>query len=151
MQTIRTNLFNNASTQYTNYDFTSMCEFNGKILGAGAVGIRQLGCGTTDVLEDVNASFKTGEATFGYDGNKRLGYIYLGIETDGDMTVTPYFDGVTMPVVEFSPEPSLTRQNIMSRVGRGEKGVYMSFLVENVEGAQFSLDCIHTSTTNLNR
>lgn len=151
MNTIRTNLNSAASTQYTNHTSTSMCLFNGVILGAGPDGIKKLACGTTDGGTLIDASFKTGDTTFGYDGNKRLGHIYLGVETSGDLNVTPYFDGVEVPVVGFTPPLPLVRQNIMAKVGRGEKGVYMAFLVENVAGAQFLLDAMHTTTTNLNR
>lgn len=151
MQTVRTNLTNNASTQYTNYPFTSMTLFNGVILGAGTSGLFKIDCGMYDDTANIDASFKTGDSVLGYHGNKRLGHIYLGVETAGEITVTPVFDGVDMPVVTFTPPLPLVRQNIMAKVGRGEKGVYMAFEVANVDGAQFSLDAMHTTTTNLNR
>jgi len=87
MQTIRTNLVNNASTQYTNHDFNSMILFNGIALGAGESGFHKICCGTDDNGVDIDAYFKTGSSLLNWPGKKKNRFIYLSVKTSGTIIV----------------------------------------------------------------
>jgi len=150
MQTIRTNLFNGAPTQYTNCDLQSMCVFNGAILGAGASGIRKLCCGTSDDGTAIGAYFKTFALKLGHEGKKRVRFLYLNIETDGEVIVTPIVDGVEKSPITFTSNGN-GLQMIRKTVARSTEGVYWQFKIENVAGCWFSLDKVEVLPVNLSR
>jgi len=150
MQTVRTNLTNGASTQYTNCNFNSMCVFNGAIIGAGDMGVRKLCCDDNDNGADINAYVKTFAFKFGHEGNKRVRFIYMTVETDGDVIVTPIVDGVEQTPITFSANGT-GRQFIRKTVARTSSGVYWQFKIENFAGCWFSLDKVEVLPINLSR
>lgn len=141
MQTIRTNLTNNASTQYTNFDFTSMCVFNGVVLGAGPAGLRKLCCGDDDNATAIAAYFILATSNFGMAGKKRCSNAYFDVECDGSMTISLTGDGKTT-VGPYAATALLDEgtQRRRADMGRGLKWSYGAFKVENVAGADFSVD-----------
>lgn len=139
MNTIRTNIQTNASTQYSNFDIVSMCEFNGKILGAGPGGLFRLSCEHDDDGANIDSYVKTFELKLEHDGDKRVRFIYINLETDGTVRVTPIVDGVENPAVIFAPS-SPGRKFMRRSVGRATSGVYWQFKIENVSGCWFYLD-----------
>ena len=72
MQTIRTNLINYAPTQYTNFNYTSMCVFNGVVLGAGSSGLYRACCGDTDNAVAIDAYFVPHKTDFGIANEKTI-------------------------------------------------------------------------------
>jgi len=150
MQTIRTNLTNNASTQYTNYDFQSMIVFNGIILGAGTAGLRKLCCGNDDEGTDIAAYFKTGLSTLNWIGKKKNRFIYLGVETEGTIIITPIIDGTNGTPVTFTPN-SNGKQFMKMSVPNNNMGYYWAYKVENVDGCWFSVDEVTVLPTYLSK
>jgi len=139
MQTVRTNLSNNAPTQYTNYDFQSMVLFNGLLLGAGSMGLRKLCCGTTDAGTAIASYFKTRSSLLNWDGKKKNRFIYLAVKTSGTVIITPIIDGVNGTAITFTPSNSETKYMKMS-VSSDNMGYYWEYKVENVSGSTFSIE-----------
>lgn len=148
MNTIRTNIKTGASTQYSNFDVVSMCEFNGKILGAGPGGLFRLSCEHDDDGVDIDSYVKTFELKLGHDGNKRLRFIYMNLETDGTVLVTPIVDGMVKPAITFASSGA-GRKFMRRSVGRTTSGVYWQFKIENVDGCWFYLDKVEVLPINL--
>lgn len=150
MYTIRTNIKNSSSTQYNNFDIVSTCEFNGQILGAGTGGLFKLSCEYDDEGTDINSYVKTFALKLNHDGKKKVRYIYLNLETDGTVLVTPIVDGIEKPVITFTPTTT-GRQFIRKSVGISTSGVYWQFKIENVNGCWFYLDKMEVLPINLSR
>ena len=87
---------------------------------------------------NIDAYVKTFVNKLGYDANKRLRFIYLGIETDGTLIVTPTVDGADKTAVTFTPTTT-GRQYMRMPIGRGSEGAYWSFKVQNVGGCWFAI------------
>lgn len=150
MQTVRLSIPNNALTQYDNFNVVSLCQFNGKILGAGPDGLFRLSCEDDDNGADIEAYIKTFALKLDHEAEKRVRFIYLNIETDGDVIVTPIVDGAIKESITFSPRGA-GRQFIKKSVARTSRGVYWQFKIENVGGCWFSLDNIEVLTVPLSR
>lgn len=140
MQTIRTNLSNNASSQYTNFDYVSMIEFNGVLLGAGPRGLHKICCGGDDVGVDIAAYFIPATSNFG-SGKKRCRHVYADMDCSGSMQISLTGDGKTT-IGPYEIEALLDEgpQRRRAKMGRGLEWGYGEFKVENVDGASFSVD-----------
>ena len=147
MQTVRTNLNINASTQYINFNFNSMCLFNGTLLGAGTGGLFKLCCGSDDNGVNIDAYFIPYTVDFGDDHQKRLRRVYVGGLLDGDLnlTVTGNGNSVNGPytITHTAAETTQVKMFAISR-GVGYKWVYADFKFENVNGSFFAIDSIRT-------
>jgi len=145
MQTIRTNLKNSASTQYTNFNYTSMCRFNGVMLGAGQGGLFKACCGTDDNGTNIDAYFIPVLTNFGDPRPKRLRHAYV---SGGDFTGDTKFT-VTGDEKTVSPEYTILRESTEGQqrrrvtLGRGLSFTYGSFKFMNVTGSDFSIDSVH--------
>jgi len=148
--TVRTNLKNNASTQYSNFDFQSMALIHGIPLGAGTVGLRKLCCGADDAGTDISAYFITGSSILNWMGKKKNRFIYLGVETDGVIIVTPIIDGANGTPITFTPN-STEKQFMKMSVPNNNMGYYWGYKVENVSGCWFSLDEVTVLPTYLSK
>lgn len=150
MQIIRTNLTNNASTEYTNCNFQSMILFNGTVLGAGSDGIRKLNTGSLDVATSISAYFKTGLSTLNWIGKKKNRFIYLGVETDGNIIITPIIDGANGTPITFTSTNN-GKQFMKMSVPNNNMGYYWGYKVENVSGCWFSVDEVIVLPTYLSK
>jgi len=118
------------------------------MLGAGDGGLFKIGCDDDDNGADINAYVKTFAFKFGHEGNKRVRFSYMTVETDGDVIVTPIVDGVEQTPITFSANGT-GRQFIRKTISRASSGVYWQFKVENVDGCWFSLDKVEVLPVNL--
>jgi len=142
MQTVRTNLSNNASSQYTNFDFNSMCRFNGVILAAGAGGLFKACCGSDDNGTDIDAYFTPVKTNFGSLNKKRERHVYLAGECDGEMQVDLICDDkAAIGPYEVAFQPTEGQQRRRVKVGASDFA-YASHKVGNVDGSNFSIDII---------
>jgi len=133
MITLYTNLRNGSTTQLTGLNFNSACVFNGKCLLCNQSGV--------DELVDASGAeslFGTFVTTLGHPGQKDVRYLYIDLETDGELIVTPIVDGVRQLPVSIVPVAA-GRQRIRTKVGRGAKGWFWDFEVVNVDGCWFSI------------
>jgi len=145
MQTVRTNLVNSASTQYINYNFISMCLFNGTVLGAGPDGLFKLCSGDDDNGTPINAYFVPYTVDFNDDHYKRLRRVYVdGIFDDQlKLTITGNDNSINGPytITHNADEEKQSKMFSISR-GTGYQWVYADFKFENVNGSFFAIDSI---------
>jgi len=145
MQTVRTNLSNNAITQYSNFDFQSMIVFNGVIIGAGASGLRKLCCGSDDAGTGISAYFIPYTVDFNDDHPKRLRRVYVGGQLDDKLKLTVTGNGYSING-PYTIEHNATETNQVKMFpidrGVGYKWVYADFKFENIDGAFFAIDSI---------
>ena len=128
------------TTQLTGFDFNSYCKFNGRFLGLSSTALCAIG-GDTKNGANIDAYLETFNTKFGYDGMKRLRYIYIGIETTGTIQIVITADGVDTSTIDVVPQKT-GRQYIRVTVGRDLKGCYWNFRIQNVNGCRFSLDAV---------
>jgi hypothetical protein len=140
-----------ALSHYTNYELNSMCEFNGVYLGAGPDGIFILDSGDTDDDTNIDALISTGDLDFGSEYAKRLTDLYIGMRSDGDMTLrisTDEGDPVEYTVSTF--EVATLRQR-RAKTAKGARGKYWRFELENTDGCDFELDSMNAATVSTAR
>jgi len=152
MQTIRTNLENMASTQYTNHDFTRMCVCKGKILGAGPGGLFRIGCSDSDNGTPIDAYFIPVSTNFGEINTKRLPFINFLGRCDGNLSYEVTGDDETTigPYLAIA-NTSKGTQRIRTKGGRGMEFFYVSIKVSNVDGAFFAVDSIQVALSSEKR
>jgi hypothetical protein len=129
-----------ATTQYTNYAFNSMVKFGDKYLGADANGIHELD-GDTDNGLDIDAFFEPILTDFGFSNPKRVRFIYMGYEADGNLLLTLAADQGAE--TDISVASGKTRQQRKTIPGlRSIQGRYFMFRISNVNGCDFGVDSI---------
>ena len=140
---ISTNLNNVATTQYSNYDFNSLCVFNGVALGANSDGIFSLDTADNDNSVDIDAIVELPITDFGTINPKRFRRLYFGYESGGDLAVEVKVDEADTR--RFLLEKTKTGQKERKRyvpMRHDQKGSYWSFRIENKDGCDFSIDKI---------
>jgi len=132
-----------ATTQYINYDFNSMVKFGNTYLGACADGIFELG-GDDDEGVAIGAYFEPIMTDFGTSKPKKVRFMFLGYEAEGDLLVTLSADeGVEYSFTVASTKTGQQRRRVAGR--RDIQGRYIMFRVSNVDGCDFGLDSIDVS------
>jgi len=130
-----------APSQYSNYNFNSMCRFGSRVLGANEDGIFIVGAAEKDGEEDINARFRTPLTDFNAINQKRLRRLYVGYQTDGKLEVSVRADEGTALVRELHPRHEDERQHSQKvSIGRDRKGRYWDVEISNVNGADFAVD-----------
>jgi len=141
--TISLGLSTAAPTQYGNFSFNSMCNFNGKLLGANRSGIFVLESGDDDNGTDISAFFKVGPTDFGVENEKRLRKIYVGGRLDGRLKLAMSADEGEEGVRELlSTDDSLKMVHQDVSGGRDIRGRFLSLKVSNVLGSDFTVSNI---------
>lgn len=131
-----------APSQYTNYNFNSMCSFRGRYLGANENGVFVLGEADVDGSSKINSKFKVALTDFGTSNRKRIRSMLVGFETDGRLKLSVSTDEGAVRTAELASkyEASNRQQGVKVPIGRDGIGRYWSFQVENIDGADFSVD-----------
>jgi len=149
LPTLDTNMLNRATTQYNNFPFTEYCNTGHCLLAIGPEGVYQIGCGTSDGEEKIDAWFHLNMTDFGISNPKRLRFMYFGFESDEDLKVTVYADEVVKREY-FIPSYRPKQQRTRIPIGRDVKGRYWSFKIANINGCDFSMDSIMAMVVILN-
>ena len=138
---IALNLKRIAASQYRNFNFNSMCVFNGRPLACNDEGIFSLDDAETDNGEPINFYVEFPTTDFGSLGAKRFRKLYLGYETSGSVKFTVKIDGNEDASKTLTPSQTGQIQHRDSiPMSRAQKGVYWIFKIENVHGCDLSLD-----------
>jgi hypothetical protein len=147
--TLCMNVNNFAVTQYSNFDFNSMVQFNGTPYAAGTTGIFSLGNAQTDNTADIDAYFEFWIGDSGTLNLKRIRALHFGLEANGNTTVEITDDDGTSKTYDITilkPETvgvaGYTQHGHRIFVERTHKGRYWKTKVSNVDGADFSIDRI---------
>jgi predicted 3-demethylubiquinone-9 3-methyltransferase (glyoxalase superfamily) len=142
--TVALNLMNLAVTQYGNYNFNSMCVFNGVPLGANEDGIYSLEDADTDSGDLIDAFFELNTTDFGINNQKRIRKFFLGMESQGDLELIAQTDEDQQKMSEVISRNDNQQQSSSQRVSwvRTQKGVYWMIRLDNIDGCDFSVDSI---------
>ena len=135
------NIRNKALTAYQNYNFNSLCRFNGKNLGASNTGIFDLEASDMDGLDFVDWNIRTGYIDLHQKAKKRLKQVWFSYSSNGDLILTAIqMDGVTY---EYPLDGIyMTETGIRVKIGKGIKHKYLALDLKNVDGASLDLDVI---------
>jgi len=146
MQCVMTNLTGvegPAAAQQAGLEFNSMVNFNGMHFGASDLGVHEIFCGQSDAGEDIDAYFIIATVDLG-EMYKRIRYVYLGLEGDGNLLLTVTTDNATIREypIELDGTP---QQRVRVKLDRNVKGRYWVFKISNTQGCDFSIDDIQIS------
>jgi hypothetical protein len=133
-----------APSEYRNFKFNSMVEFNGKYYGATDDGIYELDIGDDDEGAAIPAWIRTGLSNLGNGKMKRLPAMYLGYTSSGVLVLKVVSTNKQGAKVEDWYLPEVKQAQGMSegrfKPGKGLKSVYWAFELHNKAGADFELD-----------
>jgi hypothetical protein len=144
------NIRNKALTLYNNYNFNSMCQFNGKSYGATETAIYDLDNGTTDNGTNIEWNFKTGYLDLHQTVKKKLRQIWFSYKSDGDIMLTIIqSDGEEY---EYLLEGiNITDEGLRVKVGKGIKKNYLALNVSNISGSSIALDAMALNFDKLDK
>jgi hypothetical protein len=129
-----------------------MCKFGDKYLGANGNGIFELNSGEFDDGDLIEAIFELLTTDLGSTHQKRIRSMYFGYEADGDLLIIVYDDDSNQRNYILSPNHADNEQaSAKVSIGRDGKGRYWTFRIENISGADFSIDSIELVPIILNR
>lgn len=106
------------------------------MLAANESGVFLLG-GADDNGAAINGLMKSGMTDFGIENQKRLRFFFFGLETDGELLLTIFCDGVQ--AAQYTVSKTTGVQRIRVPISRVHQGRYWQWQVENVDGAFFAL------------
>ena len=135
------NLRNYALTEFTNYNFNSMCRFNGKHLAADKTGIHDLDLGSADDGDYIDWNFRTGYLDLHQKVKKRLKQAWLSYKSDGDLIVSACLPDGTIYEYEVDGV-EIVENGMRVKFGKGIRSKYVALDVKNVDGSSIELDTI---------
>lgn len=135
----------NAVTQFTNFKFSSFCNFNGITLGASSDGIEVLE-GDSDNSNYIDAYFEPALSNFGDTHSKHIRFLYVSYECDGPIELKIISDAIKDSDILGTfilPCFSLTeQQRYRQPIPRKIQGEYWAFRYSNIDGSDFSIDFV---------
>jgi len=140
MLTVDINLKAMATTQYTNWPFKSMTKFNGRYLGVNENGLYEI-TGSDDDGQQIDAYIVLAQSDFGIRNQKKIPFIDLGYEAQGNLMIelTPD-DGTGQSYLVLSTKTNQQTKRIP--VNPRIRGRYWLIKISNMEGCDFSLDSV---------
>jgi len=136
------NIKNKAISTYSGFNFNSIANFNGRLLGATPTGIYEIG-GANDNGVAIAAKLKTGSTDFGTDLLKYLRDVCFMFRTTGTLTVYVYPDEDTASEVNKAStivSSAITSERV--KMPTGLRGYYFTIKIVNNSGADFDIDSI---------
>lgn len=134
----------NAPSEYRNFAFNSMVEFDGRYYGATDDGIYELDVGDDDEGDDIPAWIRTGLSNLGNGKMKRLPAMYLGYKSDGTLVLKVVTTGERGTKREdwyqLTAQTAGDMREGRIKLGKGLKSVYWAFEIHNKSGSDFELD-----------
>lgn len=132
-------------TEYDNYNFSGLAEFNGTLYGVGEAGLYKLE-GDDDAGAEISASLRTALLRLGAGKETRIDSAYLGYRSNGTLQLkVTYIDSRGSKrsyVYDLQELPARDNRPGRVKVGKGLKSVYWSFELSNTDGADFDLDVL---------
>ena len=138
-----TNLLTNSAVLYEQYPFNSFAEFGGRYLAAGPGGLYQIDSGDSDTGVAIDARFKSGESDFGSEFIKTVPYVYCSMRAKGNLTVRVFVDENDPLEYVLTPLEVETIRQRRAELGKGLRGKYWAFEVENTDGCDFDIDAVN--------
>lgn len=146
-------LGNTAPTQSLINNFNSFSKIGDVYLAANEDGIHSVNQQCSDANGiNIDAYFKLKKTDFGIPNEKRLRSMYIGYETSGSILMTITADEYFSRSFILSPMSGLQMQHgIRVPLTRDLRGRYFEFYFENINGCDFSIDCIDLIAVILGR
>ncbi len=123
-----TNTFTTAVTLFEAYAFNSMCQFQGKYLGASSAGLFELDDPAS--VEAITAALSTGQMDFGSEYQKRCSDFFLAMRSEGDITLRVTTDEENTYTYTVDPLTIATLNQRRTWIGKGAKAKYWTFELE---------------------
>jgi len=145
------NLFNQAISTYSNFNFNSIACFNGTYFGATDTGIYPLG-GDTDNGSDIDSKIKTGSMDFGDTLIKYIRDVWITHRADGYLKLKIFVDEDTTTTVE--KQTSIVSDEVREeriKPPRGLKGRFYTVELQNIGGADFDIDSLNLLVESIQR
>jgi hypothetical protein len=158
-QVMVTNLLTKSVTFYKAYPFNSFAQIGDSYFAAGPNGFYKLELdpAVTDgdfdgtVLNPIDAVFRFGENSLGSEMQKRVSDCYAAMRAESVMTVRVYVDEADPMEYTLDPVNTATVKQRRVPIGKGAKGKYWQFEVENNAGGNFDFDTINIAAVPLSR
>ena len=132
-----------AMSQYANWNFNSMTKFNGQYLGANENGLFVLSDGDLDGVSEIPAFFELLTSDWGIENQKRVRSMYVGYETNGRLKfAVKDDDGNETEYILEANHFDNAQHGAKLPGSRKSKGRYWMIRVDNMNGADFSVDNI---------
>jgi hypothetical protein len=135
------NLQTMAASQYAGFEMSSLCVFNGKIVGINQVGIYEHD-GDLDAGRPINALFRPVSVDLGSDADKEVRVLNISGAMEGNLLITPYTDNEEGHGTSFK---SFTwdQTSITVGISGDNRGRFWSFEISNINGSDFSIDALY--------
>ena len=142
MLTLNTNLkYKNATTQYTNFDFNSVINFNGKKVGIKNDGVYELGS-NDDNLTPIDAYFIPLHSDFGIMNIKRMRYLYIEGRVENELRVSASCDNLFHNFTLTGKGLNIPYR-YRHTINRNVFGTFWKYIIGNVNGGDFSINRIN--------
>ncbi|RPI52657.1 MAG: hypothetical protein EHM49_05235 [Deltaproteobacteria bacterium] len=145
------NISNKAISTYSGYNFNSIANFNGTILGAMATGIYELS-GANDNGTDIDAVLKTGTMDFGERAIKHIRDLWLTFRSTGKLRIKVWINEDTS--TEIHKDTSITGTAMAEerlKIPRGLRGRFFTIEINNIDGVDFDIDSLSMLVESLVR
>lgn len=141
-----------APSRYKDLPANSITAFNGVTYIANDAGIYALD-GDTDAGRNINASIHIPQTDFGSSQEKRVPYVYIGADVVGKLRITPTVNKQKRSYYEFSTSRSAPgkTKGMRAVLGKGLRGRYWSFVIENIDGSDFVIDSVKFEHADIQR
>lgn len=133
------NLENFAPSQYAGLNFNNLCVFNGEILGSGETGLMEL-TGDNDNSTIIEAFFQVPSTDLGIPKIKKVRSLHVSGYNKGNLIITVIFDNDEESEYVISPNGELDESSMKIDLNSNDEGKFVGLKVENVNGADFSID-----------
>lgn len=141
-------------TEYSNYSFNSLANFNGVLYGANDVGIFKLE-GDTDAGSPIPAYARTALKRIAGGLQARVDSAYIAYRSNGTLQLKVSISGAqgqrvshVYDMVAVTAESSRPNR---AKIGRGLKSAYWAFEIQNTGGSDFEVDVIEIHPLTLER
>lgn len=131
----------NAISQYDDWDFNSMCIFNGEVIGASDEGIF-IHSGDNDGAVPINAFFRLFSTDLGTIQQKRIRKLFIEGKLGGYMEAKSIFDNADETTYQIACPPVMTTVQTIVETNYNDKGILFGLRVSNKGGSDFSIDSI---------
>lgn len=142
------NMDTGATSQYDDYGYKSFYSYEGKNYGVAEDGIYEL-TGDDDNGIAVDAMVDFGRTDLGTGNKKRVTSAYLGVSSDGKLSLIVEADGQSYTFTANSSSTIMSKHRV--NMGSTLSGYYWNFKLVNNNGDDFDLDNIMFEIMQLNR
>jgi hypothetical protein len=138
---IRLNTKLKAVSQYVGLNFSSLCKFNGVLIGSNDSGMFEVD-GDTDNTVVISSYFKTFSTDFGVDKNKNIRSVAIsGVFPKIDITTV--IDNTEKTVYKSLQDATLEQKTVNVNTNHADAGKYIGLKVSSDNGSDFSVDAIN--------